>query len=71
MSELADLDELAGDLARAYQERGAFCCVIRTQGEGSEVRAIYPKVDVTLLYRWLHKAAETIFTGPAVVRERR
>lgn len=63
MSDLDKTDEVAANLARAYQRQGEFCIVVRTDVRTKNIRLIYPKIDVTQVSELLHKAADVLFDG--------
>jgi len=70
---LAELDQAAADLVRAYTEAEnagtetpECAIVIRTNKSGMNVRVICLSIDKSLLATYLNKAAEVIFDGQGV-----
>jgi hypothetical protein len=62
---LAECDDEAGKLVQRYAKAGEFCVVVRTFGNGQNVRTIFPQVaGAVKTSQWLHKAADIIFEGP-------
>jgi hypothetical protein len=63
-----ELDEVAANLAKAYQRVGVFCVIVRNVGTDGKVRAICPQREVTQISEFLRHTAEVLFNGPGTVR---
>lgn len=68
--ELEACDKAAAELARAYQLLGVVSITVRTVPDSPNVKAICPAIGIPAISEFLHKAANALFNGPAMMRVR-
>lgn len=66
---LEKTDEIAASLIGIYRKLGEFAVLVRTTPDKQTVRVICPQMDVTYTSEFLHLCADTLFNGPASIKE--